>query len=919
MKSRISLVSLLDGAMEGIILVILVVMPWLLGGTQANHIQLASCGIALVLLLWAIKQVVQWKLTLHLCWVSITLIILFLVSTLYLLPLPRSIMQSISPQTAKYYEALLPVQQEQPMIHDREETLPFPSGSTLSLYPGTTQLSLLELLAAMSLFFVVRHGLATPQRLKRLAWVMIVNGCVMSIFALVQKVKDDNSIYGFAMPGTSFGTFINRNHFSSYLNFCIFLGMGLFLSTMQRASGAYEVSNSGQKMPVRYSVSVWSEILQHPQAVWLLIPITVCITAVLASLSRGGILALGVGLVLAILAWQRRGGSQGIWWFLAIPALAFALLSWYGATPTVQRLEDDALAKEGRFTIWKAAFDAFRDFPITGTGFGTFQTVEPLYRPQGSEQTTTHEHAHNEYMEALVEGGLIRFLLTITLIWLVLRAGWQTLNTRRRGSRQALVLGAWAACLTLTVQSIGEFGIHVPAVTALLAVTAGYLVGVGGHRYDSEVEEDTTLINWHYFGIGPLLGLVFASTIGFILFAGLWLNWQYDGYRTDGLRVRQNAIWLDPKGKPYLNDKKEPMQDPVQLQKAVERFDTAIALEPGYSRPRMERFEIENQRLLALEAQDRTLNDQLLWMQKVIRVHAGLARIQNSLLSTLADDVIQPYLAQSLLARQHISRLTQSWKTQQRHLLAARNLSPLAWNPHLEISLRVLPSKTLLAPEDRLLYWKTSDELPMYLNRIKLLHPHRAETWFQCGQQEWLNGMREAAIASWRRSLELSDEFLAPIVLEAAQSALQPGLKLTTKEIMDKLIPDQQARQYVKAAWILFPDDKQLLERKPCLEKAIEILEKREDLTTPENQYDYGLAMWGIEKKEQALQHLNVAVLARPDQPEWRLDLGRLCFELEKYAEAREHLQLVLRAQPNNLQAIRLLDKLDKLQRPSKE
>ena len=103
------------------------------------------------------------------------------------------------------------------------------------------------------------------------------------------------------------------------------------------------------------------------------------------------------------------------------------------------------------------------------------------------------------------------------------------------------------------------------------------------------------------------------------------------------------------------------------------------------------------------------------------------------------------------------------------------------------------------------------------------------------------------------------------------------------------------------------------------MEKAIDILEKRNDLSTPENQYDYGLAMWGVDKREQALQHLNVAVLARPDQSDWRLDLGRLCFELEKYADAREHLQLVLRSQPNNPEAITLLDRLDKLQRPSKD
>lgn len=898
--------------MEGVILLILVITPWLFGGTQANHIQLACCGIGIVLLLWSIKQLLRWKLTLHLCWVSITLTLLFLFSSLYLLPLPRSALRWISPEAARLYETLLPRTQEQPMAGDREEILPFPPGSTVSLYPGATQFELLQLLAAMSLFFVVRHSLATPERLKRLAWVLVMNGCILSIFALIQKLRGlDYMIYGIHVPGVSFGPFINRNHFCSYVNFSICLGLGLFLSIMQQSPRPYDSSVRGQSTPSRYTLGYWSEILQHPQAVWLLIPVAVCMTAVMASLSRGGILALGAGLTLAILAWQRRGSSQAVWLFLTIPVIAFGLLLWYGAAPTLQRIENESLANEGRFAIWKASFDAFRHFSLVGTGFGTFQTVEPLYRPVDVNQTIVHEHAHNEYMEALVEGGLVRLLLTLVLIWLVLRAGWQSLKTRKRGSRQALILGAWAACLTLAVQSIGEFGIHVPAVAAVLAVTAGFLVGLGSNR--SETEEDSTVIQWHYFGIGPVMGLMFAVTISFVLFAGTWLNWQFEGYRLDSLRIRQN-------------DKRDPtklfntMGDPTNLKKAVERMDEAIRLEPSYARPRMERVEIEHQRLLAIEANERAILIVSVRLQQYARILTGFLQMQNNdPMHMLAEDVVQPFLAQALLSQEHNARNAESWKTQQRHLLAARNLSPLAWNPHLEISLHVLPPKTVLAPEDRLMYWKSSDELPAYLNRIKLLHPHRASTWFLCGQQEWFNGMRDVAVASWRRSLELSDEFLTPIVQEAATSSLQPDFKFTSQEIMEKLIPHQLARQYVKTAWVLFPGVNQTLDRKPYMERAIEILEKRKDLTSPENQYDYGLAMWGVDKREQALQHLHAAVMAEPDKSDWRLDLGRLYFELEKYADAREHLQLVLRVQPNNIEAITLLGKLDKLQRPTKE
>jgi tetratricopeptide (TPR) repeat protein len=133
---------------------------------------------------------------------------------------------------------------------------------------------------------------------------------------------------------------------------------------------------------------------------------------------------------------------------------------------------------------------------------------------------------------------------------------------------------------------------------------------------------------------------------------------------------------------------------------------------------------------------------------------------------------------------------------------------------------------------------------------------------------------------------------------------------------MDKLIPPGSAPHLVKAAWVLYPSDKQIDERKPFMEKAVAILEKRKDVLSPENQFTFGLAQWGINQREQALQYLQSSTRARPDKWPWRLDLARLLFELEKYADAREQAEIVLRAQPHNREATELLNKLDKIQRP---
>ena len=102
------------------------------------------------------------------------------------------------------------------------------------------------------------------------------------------------------------------------------------------------------------------------------------------------------------------------------------------------------------------------------------------------------------------------------------------------------------------------------------------------------------------------------------------------------------------------------------------------------------------------------------------------------------------------------------------------------------------------------------------------------------------------------------------------------------------------------------------------MDQAIKLLESRSDTLSPENQFTYGLAKWGLDQKSQGLQHLLTAVRGKPDKILWRLDLGRLYLELAKFADAREQAQLVLQAYPNNLEAMLLLKKLEEIQRPSK-
>ncbi|MCW0295094.1 O-antigen ligase family protein, partial [Klebsiella pneumoniae] len=55
--------------------------------------------------------------------------------------------------------------------------------------------------------------------------------------------------------------------------------------------------------------------------------------------------------------------------------------------------------REQRLVMWKDSLNIARDFPITGTGFGTFIYIYPKYRTRMGNAVV--DHAHNDYIEFL--------------------------------------------------------------------------------------------------------------------------------------------------------------------------------------------------------------------------------------------------------------------------------------------------------------------------------------------------------------------------------------------------------------------------------------------------------------------------------------------------------------------------------------
>jgi O-antigen ligase/tetratricopeptide (TPR) repeat protein len=547
------LVAFIVAAMEVVLLLLVCLSPWAYGAVHPGFEFLLDVGIAVLLALWAARMLVERQITWKKSGAALCLAGLFLLGVWQRTPLPRSLLAWLSPGTVQCYDQLLP---KQPEILPDDVVQPSvgpPPGSTLSLYPGATRgeavnaitapsVNSLRLLAVFLVFAVVYNNLTSKEALIRLSIVVLINGVLLSLFALAQFFSAPAKTVYWIYPalGSVFGPFINRNHFPDYVNICIGLGIGLLLSQERR--GRSFVSSSEESNSLL-------QTLHNPLALWICAGLGLMVSAVAFSRSRGGLLALvGASVISGLLGQLRLGRSFRLGSLLLIAGIVAALSAWFGIGLLKDRLatlgESEAL--EDRVPIWRRSLSIVADFPIWGTGFGTYGYIEPMYRKDAPSQDARllFDHAHNDYLEILVEGGVVGFCLVLAVLAIVFHQGYRALALNRGSRRAGLALGALFGFTALALHSIGEFGTHIPAITLLATVVCAHLCALGRSKPHQPATPpndlfvtDSNEYRFRFGGIAPVLGAIAALGFGLVLYASGWKAHRIDRLKNAAFRA----------------------------------------------------------------------------------------------------------------------------------------------------------------------------------------------------------------------------------------------------------------------------------------------------------------------------------------------------------------------------------------------
>ena len=354
--------------------------PWAFGARHPLWLLALYIGLAVVLLLWACLLILGGSPRGGVCPASLCLAGMILLGVFQLVPLPLGAPRALAPPTALLREQLLPPQQEAVAGDEGAAQAGLPSAATISFFPAGTREQILKLLAVLALFAAVRYNLAGTVHLHRLALVAVVNGALLSLFALVQWFTCPPGVvyWHFVSHKSVFGPFINRNHFPFYVNICLGLGLGLLLGMMEGG---------------RRGGRGWRDAA----APWLGLALVLMLAANLTSVSRGGVMALlGAVAFCAVLKLSVSRRFTGLAGVALVLGLGLGLVGWLGTSRLEQRLDtvwSGEAIKEARGPLWARVLPLAGQFPLWGTGYGTFEFVEPLRRRPGDSNFYTWDRA----------------------------------------------------------------------------------------------------------------------------------------------------------------------------------------------------------------------------------------------------------------------------------------------------------------------------------------------------------------------------------------------------------------------------------------------------------------------------------------------------------------------------------------------
>jgi S1-C subfamily serine protease len=853
--------------MEAVVLALVVVTPWAMGGVEPLAQLVLALGISLLLVLWLAVTVASGQFKWPACSVALCIAGITLLGFLQLIPMPTAVHRVLSPASLDLRQTLLP---HQPELLTSDQVAPSaPDVWPLSVYPYATRIEAVRWLAIFFLFAVVRTQIAGAAALRRLCIAAAVNGAALALFGFAHSItaKSGRVYWNTETNGNVFGPFIYRNHYAAYTNLCLGLGLGLLMAAWP-ATRSKRDRHSGKQAYTETQQLSLAAFLGAPARAWTCLALALMLAGILVCLSRGGVAALAIGAaVTLLLRFRVKGGGPRRLRLVVLPAmflvgLVIGLLVLLGVNPLETRLATlwtGAAFVDERWRIWLNTLAVATHFPVLGSGYGTLEYIEPFYRVQSlPREMGIIDQAHSDFLQAFAEGGILRLILTAALVAFTIRLGMRAMRRQTGRPAEALAFGGLFAIATLSVHALFEFVIPNPAIVFLAVVVAAHLAALAEGSSSPAVDDASASMLTARLGIpGRIL---VTTTVG-----------------TMAVVVVLQALQVERVHRLWFAAARSLRERPADYEGAANSLTAAVRTAPDNAVVRTDLGQ------LYIEAAQVALGRERHRVRTAAVLTGGSPLGGAGPLGAVVSLVAWPSAQEPASA---VAEIFQRDVIPGLHELAkARGLCPLLPFPHVRFA--AYASELTRA-----------DPPAVYFDRARRLLPFNPDLEYLAGAQHLREGHLAEAHLCWRRSLERSDRHFDEIMAAASTGGAAVG----------DAIPDNP-ELLLRAA--RRPDAAANGAARPLLERTLAVIAACPEPRSAAYSRFKAQALQLLGRDAEAAAAYTDALMLEPNQQEWRFEWITLLVQQEQWDTAADELRTLL-ARTNNREAEEMLKRVER-------
>ncbi|MCF8056749.1 MAG: O-antigen ligase family protein [Desulfocapsa sp.] len=393
------------------------------------------------------------------------LVLLVLWMFLQTIPLPPSIVEIVAPAIHDIYK---PINE----VSTQDQWIP------LTVNQKATIFELMRISSYALFYFLTVQLLSNGSHLKKTVRIVSYLAIGIAFLAIIQKLSSPDKIYWFRATPENAGTvgpWVYHNHYAGFMEMMCPLIFALFL---------YYRPTVSHNKPLRIKIVEACTMPGSNFHVFLGVGAIIIISSVFISLSRGGIVSLSLALMIFILILPRKIFDFNFLNYVFLASCVALMITWFGWGAVIDKFgttfTDSGTIHDLRPVLWLDSFRIIKDFFPTGAGFGTFIHIYPLYKTLSV--SVILDHAHNDYIELLTDGGIVGFVLAAWFVLTIIVHGWKNMNYRRDRYAILLSIGTLTGIFSILIHSVTDFNMHNGANGFYFFFLCGLLVSAGNTR-----------------------------------------------------------------------------------------------------------------------------------------------------------------------------------------------------------------------------------------------------------------------------------------------------------------------------------------------------------------------------------------------------------------------------------------------------